>query len=180
MTDFTPAELCRLGAAALSWDAANLNREDERRHRWQSAATAFRVVGKRDGATDRLSKLLAIETEAVRQMASGYSVFYMLYKMDCLEAKKLRRKHGYTRFYEVGALWAKYNFDVELLFEYLNEDVSAASIRDTITDHHDPLPKWHRKAVGMLPAMKNFEEWGGVSLRLRRLARLWKAEVEKL
>ena len=166
----------RLTSACLSWQAAERDKAQERAHRWQTAAVAFRL----ENEVEQLAKLLGVGPEAVRQMSSGYKVFWMLGKMDLQEAKRLRRLHGYTRFYEVGVLWAKYNFDVELLFEYLAENVSVAAICATITNHYDPDPEWKRTAVSYASKMGKFEEWGGVTPRLRRLARLWKAETERL
>ena len=164
-----------LSRASAAWQRAKRNDDTARAERWFSASVAYRLPD-----PEPLAKLLSVTTSAVDQMSGGYKVFWMLYKMDRAEAKRLRRKHSYSRFYEVGVLWAKYNFDVELLFEYLAENVSVSAICATITNHYDPDPEWKRTAVSYASKMGKFEEWGGVTPRLRRLARLWKAETERL
>ena len=158
MTHFTPAEERRIAAAAKSWSAANNDKDSERKHRWQSAATAFRVVGKRDGATERLAKLLAITHTAVEQMAGGYAIFATLHKLDPQRARKARRQYSYHRFFSVGELWVKYEFERSSLWDYLESDLDTAKVKLEIVNHHDARPEWHRRGIHILPTLKKFRD----------------------
>ena len=181
MTPFTPAEERRIAAAAKSWSAANNDKDSERKHRWNCAAQAFHIVGKREGLTERLAKLLAITHTAVEQMAGGYAIFAALYKLDPRRAWKARRQYSYHRFFSVGELWVKYEFERSLLWDYLESDLDTAKVKLEIVNRHDPRPEWHRRGIHILPTLLKFrDDFEAAPPRIRKLAAELAEEMERL
>jgi len=152
MTHFTAAE----ERAVKYWKMAEGSRKDERRYRWNTAAVAGQIVGKRDGGTDRLAKLLGITDAAIEQMAAGYAIFATLCKLDHRRAWKCRREYSYHRFYSVGKKWLEYELDWGDLWDYLDSDLETSKAVMEITERHDPRPAWERQAIKDLPRLWHY------------------------
>ena len=141
----------RLTSACLSWQAAERDKAQERAHRWTTAANAF-WIGRPN--YEELAKLLDVTTVAIEQMSYGYAIFLALLRQDWQRAWKDRRLYSYHRFFEVGRKWKEYEFEPELVWDYLESNFSTRQVSMEIEDNHDPLPVWQRKAKRVMPSLQ--------------------------
>lgn len=143
--------MTHLSLAVASNARAERSKSQERVYRWSTAANAF-WAGR--PAHEELAKLLSVTPVAIEQMAAGYAIFLTLLKFDRARAWKCRRAYSYHRFFEVGKRWLTYEFNPEMVWDYLESNFSTRQVGMEIEDNHDPLPVWQRKAKRVMPSLQ--------------------------
>ena len=159
--------MTHLSLAVASNARAEHSKSQERVYRWSTAANAF-WAGRH--AHEELAKLLLVTPVAIEQMAAGYAIFLTLLKFDRARAWRCRQAYSYHRFFEVGKRWLTYEFNPEMVWDYLESNFSTRQVGMEIEDNHDPRPAWQRKAKRVVASLLIIRDDEQAPARVRELA----------
>ena len=62
------------------------------------------------------------------------------------KARELRKRYGYSRFYDLYKEWQRFELAPDICIEHLESDLSNAAMVMQVKDVHDPRPEWLRGA----------------------------------
>lgn len=177
------------------WRLGNRADKYANARRWEVALPAFRASQKR-GAMQAIADAIyaannaemplltgrqEAPTDTVERLARAYKYFIKLLEVNAQEARRARRKYGYTRFAVMWDLWLCYEFNIfERGFEYLELDMGNTALSLFVQDVEDATPEWKRRSTGIYSSASKLLTDQDVPNQIRTAAELFVMEYDKL
>ena len=121
----------------MNWQTALDRRwSSGRSYQWACAAIVSR-------------KGIRVTTESddtMTQLRGAYRMLEFIRQYYPVKARELRKRYGYSRFYELYKEWCRFEFAPDICIEHLESDLSNAAMVMQVQDVHDPRPEWMRGA----------------------------------
>ena len=130
----------------MNWQLrADSNWSSSRARQWVVAC----IVSKR-------SVRVTTESEdTMTQLRGAYLMFEFIRHYYPAKARELRKRYGYSRFYEVYKLIG-YDLSPDDCVEFIESDMSNAAMVEQIKDIHDPRDEWERKSIMIYKSVDKF------------------------
>ena len=121
----------------MNWQLrADSNWSSSRARQWVVAC----IVSKR-------SVRVTTESEdTMTQLRGAYLMFEFIRHYYPAKARELRKRYGYSRFYDLYKEWRRFELAPDICIEHLESNLSNAAMVMQVQDVHDPLPEWRRNA----------------------------------
>jgi len=123
--------------AASAWQAAADEQTAARCHQWITALICRRTRG---AARD-----MNISQDTRDKLSAAWMVYETIRAHDAQKARTLRKRYGYRRFLDAGAMMARYDITPLEVAEHIESQLSNAAMQHAMIDAHDPQPEWWRK-----------------------------------
>ena len=162
--------------AFMYWKQALCLESGSRQKKWHVASHAYKVVGdvrRYPGGAVKLAEAIAIAqgnlpvtdrrtpTDIVQDLAKAYRLFVMLCRLDFQKAKQYRRKYPYSRFTTVFEGWTKHEFDINLVWDYLDLEGGNRYVAASIENKENPQTEVERRAERIYHlAVKLMDDYG--------------------
>ena len=124
--------------------------------KWACAA----IVSKRNVRVNSESE------DTMTQLRGAYRMLEFIRQYYPAKARELRKRYGYSRFYDLYKEWCRFELAPDICIEHLESDLSNAAMVMQVQDAHDPRPEWMRgaqmiynKVVKLTEVSYDGEEW---------------------
>jgi len=84
--------------------------------------------------------------DTMTQLRGAYRMLEFIRQYYPAKARELRKRYGYSRFYDLYKKWQRFELAPDICIEHLESDLSNAAMVMQVVDAHDPLPEWRRNA----------------------------------
>ena len=84
--------------------------------------------------------------DTMTQLRGAYRMLEFIRQYYPAKARKLRKRYGYSRFYDLYKEWQRFELAPDICIEHLESDLSNAAMVMQVQDVHDPRPEWMRGA----------------------------------
>ena len=123
----------------MNWQArADRSWSSSRTRQWVAAC----IVSKRS------IRVTTESDDTMTQLRGAYRMLEFIRQYYPAKARELRKRYGYSRFYDLYKEWQRFELAPDICIEHLESDLSNAAMVMQVQDVHDPLPEWQRKAGG--------------------------------
>ena len=131
----------------MNWQLrADSNWSSSRARQWVVAC----IVSKR-------SVRVTTESEdTMTQLRGAYLMFEFIRHYYPAKARELRKRYGYSRFYDLYKEWRRFELAPDICIEHLESDLSNAGMVMQVQDIHDPREEWERRAGGWYKSFDKF------------------------
>ena len=121
----------------MNWQTALDRRwSSGRALKWACAA----IVSKRNVRVNSESE------DTMTQLRGAYRMLEFIRQYYPAKARELRKRYGYSRFYDLYKEWQRFELAPDICIEHLESDLSNAAMVMQVQDVHDPRPEWMRGA----------------------------------
>ena len=94
--------------------------------------------------TDRAVRVGSDDT--MTQLRGAWYMYRFIRQYYPVKARELRKRYGYSRFYDLYKEWSRFELAPDICIEHLESDLSNAGMVMQVQDVHDPRPEWMRGA----------------------------------
>ena len=131
----------------MNWQLrADSNWSSSRARQWVVAC----IVSKR-------SVRVTTESEdTMTQLRGAYLMFEFIRHYYPAKARELRKRYGYSRFYDLYKEWRRFELAPDICIEHLESNLSNAGMVMQVQDIHDPREEWERRAGGWYKSFDKF------------------------
>ena len=84
--------------------------------------------------------------DTMTQLRGAYRMLEFIREYYPAKARELRKRYGYSRFYDLYKEWTRYELAPDICIEHLESDLSNAAMVMQVVDAHDTRPEWMRNA----------------------------------
>ena len=84
--------------------------------------------------------------DTMTQLRGAYRMLEFIRQYYPVKARELRKRYGYSRFYDLYKEWQRFELAPDICIEHLESDLSNAAMVMQVQDVHDPRPEWMRGA----------------------------------
>lgn len=84
--------------------------------------------------------------DTMTQLRGAWRMLEFIREYYPAKARELRKRYGYSRFYDLYKEWTRYELAPDICIEHLESDLSNAAMVMQVQDVHDPRPEWMRNA----------------------------------
>ena len=133
----------------MNWQqAADRRWTSSRARQWAVAA----IVSKRNVRVNSESE------DTMTQLRGAYRMLEFIRQYYPAKARELRKRYGYSRFYDLYKEWQRFELAPDICIEHLESDLSNAAMVMQVQDIHDPRPEWMRGAQAIYNKVNKFVE----------------------
>jgi len=93
--------------------------------------------------------------DTMTQLRGAWRMLEFIRQYYPAKARELRKRYGYSRFYEVYKLIG-YDLSPDDCVEFIESDMSNAAMVEQIKDIHDPRDEWERKSIMIYKSVDKF------------------------
>ena len=115
--------------------------------------------------------------DTMTQLRGAYRMLEFIRQYYPAKARELRKRYGYSRFYDLYKEWSRYELAPDICIEHLESDLSNAAMVMQVQDVHDPRPEWMRNAFTIYGKISKLVQ---VSYDSPDWFRSWASDTEKL
>lgn len=94
--------------------------------------------------TERAVRVSSDDT--MTQLRGAWYMYRFIRQYYPAKARELRKRYGYSRFYDLYKEWQRFELAPDICIEHLESDLSNAAMVMQVQDVHDPRPEWMRGA----------------------------------
>ena len=94
--------------------------------------------------------------DTMTQLRGAYLMFEFIRHYYPAKARELRKRYGYSRFYDLYKEWRRFELAPDICIEHLESDLSNAGMVMQVQDIHDPREEWERRAGGWYKSFDKF------------------------
>lgn len=127
--------------------------------------------------TRRNVRVSSVSSDTATQLRGAWLMFSFLRQWDTCKARELRKRYGYSRFYELFLQWHRYEMPPADCVEYLESGLSNEAMKMQIIDMHDSREEWERNAVTIYSKVSKLVR---VAYRAPEWFTEWARETEEL
>ena len=84
--------------------------------------------------------------DTMTQLRGAYRMLEFIRQYYPAKARELRKRYGYSRFYDLYKEWNRFELAPDICIEHLESDLSNAAMVMQVQDVHDPREEWERNA----------------------------------
>jgi len=84
--------------------------------------------------------------DTMTQLRGAWYMYRFIRQYYPAKARELRKRYGYSRFYDLYKEWQRFELAPDICIEHLESDLSNAAMVMQVQDVHDPRPEWMRGA----------------------------------
>ena len=88
----------------------------------------------------------SVSQDTETQLRGAWYMYTFIRYYDPRKARELRKRYGYSRFYDLYKEWQRFELAPDICIEHLESDLSNAAMVMQVQDVHDPRPEWMRGA----------------------------------
>lgn len=94
--------------------------------------------------------------DTMTQLRGAWYMYRFIRQYYPAKARELRKRYGYSRFYELYKEWCRFEIAPDICIEHLESDLSNAAMVEQVKDIHDPREEWERRAGGWYKSFDKF------------------------
>jgi len=88
----------------------------------------------------------SVSQDTETQLRGAWYMYTFIRYYDPRKARELRKRYGYSRFYDLYKEWQRFELAPDICIEHLESDLSNAAMVMQVQDVHDPREEWERNA----------------------------------
>jgi hypothetical protein len=96
--------------------------------------------------------------DTMTQLRGAWRMLEFIRQYYPAKARELRKKYGYSRFYDLYKEWQRFELAPDICIEHLESDLSNVAMVMQVQDVHDPRPEWMRGAQMIYNKVNKFVE----------------------
>ena len=100
----------------------------------------------------------SVSQDTETQLRGAWYMYTFIRYYDPRKARELRKRYGYSRFYDLYKEWQRFELAPDICIEHLESDLSNAAMVMQVVDAHDTRPEWMRGAQAIYNKVNKFVE----------------------